>query len=69
MEINNTRGKRIKNSDEIMTVAEVAQYLHCSQSTIYRLLKRREIPAFKIGSDWRFLLPDIKQWARDSRIS
>jgi Helix-turn-helix domain len=28
-------------------------------STIYRLLRRHEIPAFHIGSDWRFNIEEI----------
>jgi excisionase family DNA binding protein len=38
----------------VLTLGEVADYLHVSRATIYRLLKRNEIPAFKVGSDWRF---------------
>ena len=38
----------------MLRVSEVADYLHVSRSTIFRLLKRTELPAFKVGSDWRF---------------
>jgi excisionase family DNA binding protein len=31
-------------------------------STIYRLLKRKRIPAFKVGSDWRFDRGGIERW-------
>jgi excisionase family DNA binding protein len=30
--------------------------------TIYRLLKRHEIPAFQVGSDWRFNIEEIDRW-------
>jgi excisionase family DNA binding protein len=45
---------------DIMTVGELAEFLrlHPSMrlhpSTIYRLLRRGELPAFKVGSDWGF---------------
>src|SRR5712692_3710343 len=48
--------------DEIMTVASLALYLRCAQGTIYRLLKKRQIPAFNLGSDWRFFRSDIDKW-------
>jgi excisionase family DNA binding protein len=51
---------RVKS--DVLTVPEVAEYLHLSPSTIYKLLKRREIPAFKIGSDWRFNISHIDKW-------
>jgi excisionase family DNA binding protein len=49
-----------------MTVATLAHYLRCHTGTIYRLLKRTEIPAFKIGSDWRFSKAEVKRWVRKS---
>ena len=51
-----------------MTVTSLAHYLRCHESTVYRLLKRREIPAFKLGSDWRFLKTAIEQWVRKSTV-
>jgi excisionase family DNA binding protein len=48
--------------DTILTVDEVAHYLHCHMSTIYRLLKHGWIPAFRVGSDWRFNLNTIDRW-------
>jgi excisionase family DNA binding protein len=32
----------------------LSEYLKVHPSTIYRQLKRGRLPAFKIGSDWRF---------------
>ena len=37
---------------KVMTLEEVSRYLHVHPSTVYRLLKRGEIPAFQ---DWRRL--------------
>jgi len=48
--------------DNILTVAEVAEYLRVHPSTIYKLLKARKIPAFKIGSDYRFNRERIDEW-------
>jgi excisionase family DNA binding protein len=49
---------------EVMTVKDLSEYLHCNQSTIYRLLKRGELPAFKVGSDWRFMTAEIRSWCK-----
>lgn len=45
-----------------MTVKETSSYLRVHPSTLYRMLKRRELPAFKIGSDWRFDREVIDKW-------
>jgi excisionase family DNA binding protein len=46
----------------VMTVREVSAYLHVHPSTIYRLLKHNQIPAFHMGSDWRFNIESIDHW-------
>jgi len=42
------------SSNTIMTSAEVAEFLRIHPSTVYKLLRLGTLPAFKIGSDWRF---------------
>ncbi len=49
-------------TEEIMTVSALADYLRCSPNVIYALLRRREIPAFKLGGDWRILRSEIDKW-------
>jgi excisionase family DNA binding protein len=46
----------------VMTLDEVAQFLKVHPSTVYRLLKQHSIPAFKLGSDWRFNQESIERW-------
>ena len=46
----------------VLTLDEVARYLRVHQSTVYRLLKKKELPAFKVGSDWRFDVESIDDW-------
>src|SRR5271166_1468463 len=53
-----------KTSNEILTVEEVAEFLKVHASTIYKLLKRREIPAFRVGADWRFHAVQIEEWVK-----
>jgi excisionase family DNA binding protein len=31
-------------------------------STIYRMLKKNQLPAFRVGSDWRFSVEAIDKW-------
>ena len=46
---------------KVLTVEEVADFLHIHTSTVYRLLKNRRIPAFRMGSNWRFNQESIEQ--------
>jgi excisionase family DNA binding protein len=49
----------------IMTLEEVATFLRVHASTVYRLLRKQSIPAFKMGSDWRFNQESIEKWILD----
>ncbi|HEY6395275.1 MAG TPA: helix-turn-helix domain-containing protein [Candidatus Binataceae bacterium] len=46
----------------VLTVQEVSSYLRVHPSTIYRMLKKNQLPAFRVGSDWRFTVEAIDQW-------
>ena len=46
----------------ILTVRELSDYLRVHPITIYRLLSTKQIPAFRIGSDWRFDINSIERW-------
>jgi excisionase family DNA binding protein len=46
----------------VLTVQEVSSYLRVHPSTIYRMLKKNQLPAFRVGSDWRFTVEAIDNW-------
>lgn len=52
----------MKSGAKVITIGELSAYLRVHRSTLYRLLKKGQLPAFKIGSDWRFNLETIDQW-------
>ncbi len=52
-------------ASRLMTVRDLSQYLHVHTSTIYRMLRQREIPAFRIGSDWRFNIESVDRWCSE----
>jgi excisionase family DNA binding protein len=48
----------------VLTLEEVAQFLRIHPSTVYRLLRKHTIPAFKVGSDWRFNQESVENWVK-----
>jgi excisionase family DNA binding protein len=54
---------------KVMTVRELSAYLRVHPSTLYRLLKRNQVPAFRIGSDWRFNIEAIDRWRSQMELS
>ena len=55
-------GKMPSTGAKVLTVNELSEYLRVHRSTIYRLLKKGQLPGFKIGSDWRFNVEAIDEW-------
>jgi excisionase family DNA binding protein len=45
-----------------MTLLEVCEYLRVSRQTLYRMLERGDIPAFRSRADWRFNIETINRW-------
>jgi len=46
----------------IMTIEELAKYLRLHKSTVYRMVRDAQIPASKIGNQWRFRKDVIDAW-------
>jgi excisionase family DNA binding protein len=49
-------------AEEIMTRAEVAQLLRCSEPHVSALVERDGLPAFRLGKLWRFKRSEVLAW-------
>ena len=58
---------RPRPESPVFTVKELADYLGIHASTIYRMVKRGALPAFKVGADWRFNREEIDAWRLEKR--
>jgi excisionase family DNA binding protein len=54
---------------EIMTAKEVAEYLSIHPLTVHKYAREGKIPAFKIGTDWRFHKKHIERWIKEKSAS
>ena len=46
------------------SVEEVAEHLGIKRDTLYKWIKRTDIPAHKVGRLWKFKLSEVDLWAR-----
>ena len=56
------RVKAMGQKKTVLTIKDVAEYLAVHTTTIYKYAQQGKIPAFKIGSDWRFTKKHIDGW-------
>jgi excisionase family DNA binding protein len=53
---------------EVMTLKEAADYLKCHYTTVYRLVRQRGLPVFRLGSDFRVLRGDLDKWIAQRQV-
>jgi excisionase family DNA binding protein len=51
----------------LLTVRELAECLRVHENTIYRLLRKHGLPAFRVGGGWRFNRETIERWMRQQQ--
>ena len=55
--------------NSVLTVKEVAALLRVDEKTVYRLVKKRELPGFKVAGAWRFKSDDIESWIEKQKAA
>jgi excisionase family DNA binding protein len=53
-----------RNFDQIrlLTLAEAATLLHVSTRTLQRMIRSRDLPALKVGGQWRLRESQLAEW-------
>ena len=59
-----TTDQTVASFPPVMTVDQVAAYLQVSKRTVYNMAAAGELPAAKVGDQWRFYRPEIDRWLR-----
>ena len=54
--------EQMEKAKAVLTIGEVAEMLRLHPTTVYRLLKRGDIPGFKIGGNWRISVTALDRW-------
>ena len=55
--------------ERYLTTDEVAAYLKVGRETVYRLVRRGQMPAVRDGGQWRFRERDFLDWLRHAAFA
>lgn len=55
----------MESAERWHSVAEVAEYLGVQRDTLYKWIKRTDIPAHKVGRLWKFKLSEVEAWVKN----
>ena len=53
---------------QMLTMHELAKYLHLDEATVSKLVSSGKIPALQVDRQWRFKRPAIDQWIADQLV-
>lgn len=51
-------------SDRWLSVEEIAEYLGIKRDTVYKWIERKNMPAHKVSSLWKFKRDEVDSWVR-----
>jgi excisionase family DNA binding protein len=54
--------------DRLMTVGEVADTMRVSSMTVYRLIKGGELPALRVGRNYRIRQSDVQRFLAERAV-
>ena len=57
------------SDDRWLSVDEIAVYLGVKRDTIYKWIDRKDMPAHKVGSLWKFRKEDVDDWVKSGQAS
>jgi excisionase family DNA binding protein len=57
--------KKTDSTIKLLTLAEAASILKISKRTLHRMIQNRQIPAFKVGGQWRILESRFQEWVQE----
>lgn len=49
-------------NDELLTTKELMALLKLSRTKVWELVQKEELPAFKIGGDYRYRRSEVLEW-------
>jgi excisionase family DNA binding protein len=50
---------------DVLTIKELSEHLRVHPTTIYRLVRDGRLPAFRVGSNWRFSRSAVAEWTQN----
>jgi excisionase family DNA binding protein len=55
------------DQDKWLTIDELSDYLKMGRTKLYRMAQKADIPASKVGNQWRFDREEIDEWMKSQR--
>ena len=54
----------IQNVEKWVSMDFITEYLDISRETVLKWISQRDMPAHKVGRQWKFKVSDVDEWIR-----
>jgi excisionase family DNA binding protein len=65
---NLTTPSTLADDEVVMTTRELMEFLSLSRTKIWELTKKEELPATKVGGDYRYVRSEVLAWMERFRV-
>src|SRR5262245_55493827 len=62
------RGEQPDEPLPLLTTRDVMQLLNLSRTKVWQLVTSGELPAYKLGGDYRYIRSEIMEWVKKHRV-
>src|SRR5580704_5648706 len=57
-------GPQMQETEPWLSLEQIAQHVGVSTDTIHRWIRKRDMPAFKVGRLWKFKASKVDEWVQ-----
>ena len=57
------------SGDDLLTTRELMAFLNLSRTKVWELVQQEQMPAFKLGGDYRYRRSEIVTWLERYRVN
>jgi len=61
--------KKDRYGDQVINACRSCYILKISKRTLHRMIQQKQIPAFKVGGQWRILESRFQEWVEEEESS
>lgn len=55
-------------NSQLLTFDEARKYLRVNRGTLYKLIRNGDLPAFRVGKQWRIDKEEFTEWLRKQQV-
>lgn len=55
-------------ANKLLTFDEARDYLRLNRGTLYKLIRSGDLPAFRVGKQWRIDTEELNNWLRKNQV-